>query len=224
MVAISSGFLALAISLIFWPIARLAVTVAHEGGHAMTASMMGGSVTAISVSRKTGGLTETRGVGPVGSFFTAIAGYIGPSVFGLFGAALLVEGQVRAVLWISAVFLAMALLQSKNFGTAFVVICVGALLYWAIRYATEPQQTFFAYTWIWFLLIGGFGGVIALQGIRAGGADTSSDAYLLRRMTYLPSSLWSGFFWLATLAALVYGAGLLLGVVTLEVGTVTIGQ
>ena len=39
---------------------------------------------------------------------------------------------------------------------------------------------------------------------------------VLRNMTWLPASVWSGFFWLAALIALVFGAGILLHLVDLH--------
>jgi divalent metal cation (Fe/Co/Zn/Cd) transporter len=93
------------------------------------------------------------------------------------------------------------------------VLLTGAVIVAILRYASTGQQIFFAYTWIWVLLIGGFVNVLVLQHLRGRGGDTSSDAYALRKLTFLPASLWSGVFWLGTLVAFVYGAGILLGMV-----------
>lgn len=215
-VAVGAGLLAFGLSLIVWPIVRFAVTIAHEGGHALTASMMGGSVDSIHVHRK--GHPDGLGVtyfrsGPVGTFFALLAGYIGPSAFGLGGAVLLTAGRVTVVLWLSLFFLALALFQAGNLLGRFAMIVIGAVIVLVMRYGSAGQQVFFAYTWIWFLLFGGFGHVLVLQQGRKEGGDTGSDAYQLRRMTFLPASLWSGFFWLLTLGALLYGGGILLGIV-----------
>src|SRR5205814_8719424 len=107
-VVVMSGLVALVLSLIVWPVVRFAVTIAHEGGHALTASMMGGTVRSIHVYRNKDprgrGLTTWSGVGPVGRFFTTLAGYVGPSIFGLGGSVLLAGGHSAAVLWLSLRF------------------------------------------------------------------------------------------------------------------------
>jgi hypothetical protein len=210
---VGAGFLAFAVSLIVWPIVRFAITIAHEGGHAVTASMMGGKVNSIKLHRTGGGVTHFKDTGPFGTFLTALAGYTGPSIFGLIGAMLLSKGHVDAVLYLSLFFLVLALLRTGNFFGGLAVVLTGAMVFVVARYGSSGQQTFFAYTWVWFLLFGGFGHVLALQRLRGEGKDDSSDAFQLKAMTFLPASLWSGFFWLGSLAALVYGGGILLGLV-----------
>jgi hypothetical protein len=213
---ICAGLVALAASLALWPIMRFIITIAHEGSHAITGSMMGATIAKIEIFRSRpgqprGATSYTKTAGPFGMFLTTMAGYLGPSVFGLGGALLLAAGHTEAVLSISVIFLFIALLNTGNAIGQIATIMVGAAIILIIRNASPGQQTFFAYVWIWFLLIGGFGHVLAFQSERRSGDDTGSDAYRLRLMTFLPASLWSGFFWLATLAALIYGGGILLG-------------
>jgi hypothetical protein len=212
LVVVGSGLLALLLSLIIWPIVRFAITLAHEGGHAFTASLMGGAVDSIHLYRNDDsrgrGKTYFRDVGPFGRFWTALAGYLGPSAFGLLGVVLLVYNRVNVVLWLSLVFLVLALMQSGNLLGFVTSVATGAIVVMVLKYGSPGQETLFAYTWIWFLLFGGFGHVIAVL-------SGSGDAHELRAMTFLPVSLWSGFFWLTTLGALVYGGGVLLGVVNL---------
>jgi hypothetical protein len=210
---IGAGLVALALSLVLWPIVHFAVTLAHEGGHALTASLMGGRVESLKMFGSGGpgyGATAVGGVGWLGSVFTAFAGYVGPSVFGIGGAMLLSHGRVRAALWATLFLLALALLSSGNLVARVTIVAVGALVAVVLAKASAGQTTFFAYTWIWLLLLGGFGHVLVFVEQGRGLKDTSSDAYHLRRLTLLPSSLWSGVFWLGSLCALVYGAGLLL--------------
>jgi hypothetical protein len=216
LVVVGAGLLALVIAVIAWPIVGFAITVAHEGGHAFTGALMGGAVTSVTMDRHQGGLTKVQGIGPFATLLFFLAGYLGPSVFGLAGAILLTKGQVSVVLWLSLVFLALALLQSRNLVSIVATIATGAVVGAVLRYASAGQQTFFAYTWIWFLLIGGWGHVILLQALRRGGPDPGSDALQLRKLTFLPASLFSGVFWLGSLAALIYGAGVLLGIVQLD--------
>lgn len=210
LVAVTSGLVALVLSLIVWPLVLFAVIIAHEGGHALTASMMGGTVDSIHVYGKNDprgrGLTTHSGLGPLGRFFTTLAGYVGPSIFGLGGAVLLAGGHSVAVLWLSLVFLLLALLQMGNVLGRVATVATGAVLVLVLRYASPDGRTFFAYTWVWFLLFGGFGHVIAT-------GWHSGDATTLRKRTLVPAVLWSALFGLATLAALGYGAGILLNLV-----------
>ncbi|MET7397871.1 M50 family metallopeptidase [Dactylosporangium sp. NPDC005572] len=211
LVVIGAGLTAFAVSVVVWPVVHVLITLAHEGGHAMAVSLMGGSVKSLKALRPQGGVTTFTGLGPLGRFVTALAGYVGPSAFGLAGAYLLSRGQVRTVLWISVVLLLMALFAAGSFYTRFAIIAIGAVIVMVMRKASDGQEAFFAYTWIWFLLFGGFIHVLAFQNLRHAGPDKSSDAYVLRQLTFLPASLWSGLFWLASLTALVYGGGILLG-------------
>jgi hypothetical protein len=208
----ASAAVALVLALIFWPVVRYGSTMAHEGGHAFTASLFGGRVSRITIRRGGGGRTNWTS-SDAAAFVATLAGYLGPSVFGLFGALLLVRGHVTAVLWLSVVLLFAALLLAGTWWTRLTLVVMGALIVFVLRTTSAGQQTFFAYTWVWFLLIAGFGDVLVLQNIRSGGKDVRSDAYKLRTMTYLPASLWSGLFWIATLATLVIGGAILFGAV-----------
>jgi hypothetical protein len=208
---LGTGLLALVLALFTWPIMKHTITLAHEGGHALFVKLSGGTVESVKVNRGTSSGTSFAGLGGLGRFVSALAGYLGPSLFGLAGAVLLTRGRTVAVLWLSLAFLALMMLVVANLFGAVVLVGTGGLLVLAARYATGEAQTVAAYTWVWFLLIGGFLHVLDFRRERAKGPDTGSDAVQLRRMTYLPAPLWVGFFWLATLAALLYGAAVLLG-------------
>lgn len=207
-----SGMLALVLSVLVWPVVMFLTTIAHEGGHAFTGSLMGGTVKHIRIHRTGGGVTRFEdGIGPVAFFLAALAGYAGPSVFGLIGAMLLARGQVSVVLWLSLVFLAMALLSTNNWFGGVLIVVVGAVVVLVIRFATGGERTFFTYTWIWLLLFGGFAHVLKMQILRGKGGDIV-DLGVLRDKTLLPRSLWSGFYWLFSLVVMVVGGGILLGI------------
>ena len=211
---IGSGLVALVVSVGLWPLTSFAITIAHEGGHAFTASLMGGTIDSIEVNSRrnsTRGATGVREIGPFGKFLTGLAGYVGPSIFGLVGTLLLVADKVVDVLWLSLFFLLLALVQMRNLLGAVAVVITGGIIVLALR-AGGGVQAFLTYMWIWFLLLGGFGHVAALQRARAQNPDTGSDAYRLRQLTHLPSSLFLGFFWLFSLLSLLYGGVLLLGI------------
>lgn len=210
---IGSGLLALALSVVVWPVTKFATTLAHEGGHALAASTMGGTVDSIRLNGDGSGATNVGGLGWFGKVFTGLAGYLGPSAFGLAGAVLLADDRVAVVLWLTLFFLVLALLQIGRIVGAVVVVAIGTIVVLVLRYASAGQQTWFAYTWVWFLLLSGFRHVITLQRLRKLGPDSRSDAYELRTRTHLPARLWSGLFWPATLVGLGYGAAILLDLV-----------
>jgi hypothetical protein len=216
MLVVGTAVLALVALLTLWPIVGHSVTAAHEGGHALIGSLVGGTVKSVTLNRDNSGLTAVAGPGGLGIVLVALAGYLGPSLFGLLGALLLTQGQSTAVLWLSVAFLVILLFQVVNLFGFLVVIATGAAMVMVMRTDSAAVQTVFAYTWIWFLLFGGFRDVLGLRRLRQkakrkGGRDESSDAFGLRKLTYLPAGLWMAVFWLGSLTALVFGAAMLLG-------------
>ena len=209
---VGSGMLALVLSVTVWPIFVFVVRIAHEGGHALTGSLLGGTVKSIKIGGRFKGETALEGLGPVGGFLSLAVGFAGPSIFGLIGAMLLAHGQLTVVLWLSLVFLALALLSTSNWFGGVVIVLVGAVIVLVIRYATGGERTFFAYTWIWLLLFGGVADVLTVQALRRRGGKVE-ELNLLRAKTFVPTSLWSGFYWLFSVVVLVVGGGILLGIV-----------
>jgi hypothetical protein len=206
-----AGMLALVLSVVVWPVVTVLVTIAHEGGHAVTGSLMGGTVKSMRIDLKSSGSTSLGGLGPLGGFLATLAGYAGSSIFGLIGAMLLADGRVSVVLWLSLVLLVLAFLATSNWFGRVGIVLVGALIALVIRYATGGERMFFAYTWIWLLLLGGFADVLTMQALRKKGGKIA-DLGLLRDKTYMPTSLWSGFYWLLSVVVLVVGGGILLGI------------
>jgi hypothetical protein len=191
-----------------WPLTRYVVTIAHEGGHAITGAIRGRSVRSIAIYANGDGLTE---FGKPATALMALSGYLGPSVFGLLGALMVGRVPGIAVLVIALVFLVLMLLQANTFVGIVAALASGGILYAATR-ASSTTQTVAAYTLVWFLLIGGFWRVVERNAQRRGGAEVG-DAVALRGMTHLPAGLWMGVWWLLTLGALVLGAGLMLGLI-----------
>jgi hypothetical protein len=208
-----TGLVAAAIAGGAWVVVRAAVTVAHEGGHALTAAAVGGRVVDINIYRHGGGLTNAKiAESHQGKrFLFYLAGYIGPSLFGVAGAILLSTGRVRAALWLSLVLVACGLWLAKGWFSVGAMAAVGGLIFLIIRYAGAGAQTFLTYTWVWFLLIGGIRGVFVLAEIRASGKDTDSDAYELSKLTSLPAAIFVGFFALVGFVALVAGGLIMAG-------------
>ncbi|AHH95037.1 M50 family metallopeptidase [Kutzneria viridogrisea] len=194
-----------------WRITRNAVTIAHEGGHALVALLTGRRLTGIQLHSDTSGLTLTRGKprGP-GMVLTAAAGYVTPSLLGLGAAALIAAGQTTVLLWAIIVLLAAMLVMIRNvFGVVSVVV-TGALVFAVSWYTSVQVQAAFGYVAAWFLLLGGVRPVFELQRKRRRGRAPDSDADQLARLTGIAGTLWVLLFGAVTIASLVVGATLLL--------------
>jgi hypothetical protein len=196
-----------------WRTTRHAVTIAHEGSHGVAAVLSGRRLAGIRVHSDTSGLTLSRGrrTGP-GMAVTALAGYVGPALLGLGAAWLLSQRHALAVLWLAVLLLALLLLQIRNFYGLWSVLVAGVGVFAVTWWGSEPVQSGVAYAGTWFLLLAAPRPVLELQGQRRRGRARDSDADLLARLTPLPGLAWVGVFLLVTGAALVVGAGWLLGV------------
>jgi Peptidase M50B-like len=197
--------LAVVIAQFLWPCAEHVNVMAHEGAHAMTASVLGFPVLGIRLNPDATG--ETSYFAPAYGLrrvAVSFVGYLGPSAFGLGAAKLIVRGHIIAVLWLSVVFLVLLLLNlaPPSFGfvsvpAAIVVLCV------LIRYGSAGLDVVMAYSVTWLLL---------LSGVRVAVQDGASagDAATLRTLTRLPRLLWA-LLWLAvTLEAVLIGGRILL--------------
>jgi peptidase M50B-like protein len=145
------------------------------------------------------------------AFLVGLCGYAGPPVLGVVGAILLSTGRVPAVLWLSLVLLACVLWLATDWYSRIATAVLAGLILLVLRIAGPGAQTFFAYTWIWFLLIGGLRNVFELSALRATGKDTFSDAFKLGKMTYLPAAIFVAFFAILGFAALVAGGLIMAG-------------
>jgi hypothetical protein len=195
-----------------WRIARNAITIAHEGGHALAAVLTGRRLTGIRLHSDTSGLTLSAGrpSGP-GMIFTLLFGYIAPSLVGLGGAWLLGGNRITLLLWIAVVLLLAILVMIRNVFGAVSIVVTTAIVLAVSWYATPQVQAVFAYTGVWFLLIGGVRPVRELQKLRSRGRMPESDADQLAHVTHLPAIFWVAVFGAVNLAALVLGVFLLAG-------------
>lgn len=189
-----------------WRVARNAVTIAHEGGHALAALVTGRRLSGIRLHADTSGVTVSYGKPyGFGMVLTAASGYIAPSLFGLGGAALLGMGHITALLWVCVGLLALMLLMLRNFYGLLSVLAVGALAFVVSWFATARIQSGFAYLAVWFLLLGGVRPVFELQWQRRGGRAPNSDADQLGKLTKLPAGLWVFVFVVVALGSVVLG-------------------
>lgn len=209
-----TGLLALAVVVtrVPWRIGRNAITIAHEGGHALAAVLTGRRLQGIRLHSDTSGLTLSSGrpTGP-GMVFTLLAGYLAPSLIGLGGAWLLGGNRITLLLWIAvALLLAMLVMIRNVFGIVSIVVTTGVVL--GVSWAASPQvQAAFAYTGVWFLLLGGVRPVGELQTLRRRGQLPQSDADQLAWITRVPALVWVGLFGVVNIVALLAGAALLTG-------------
>lgn len=193
-----------------WRVVRNAVTIAHEGGHAAAAVLTGRRLRGIRLHSDTSGLTIMKGKPTgLGMVITLFAGYATPSLLGIGGAALLAQGHTRLLLWITVLLLVPILIMIRNFYGLLLVVATGAAVFAVSWYATAPWQALFAYSGVWFLLIGGVRPVVEVQLHRRRGSGGRSDPDQLAGITHLPGGFWVFVFLLWTLGAVLAGAYLL---------------
>jgi hypothetical protein len=195
-----------------WRIARNAITIAHEGGHALVALLTGRKLRGIRLEFDTSGLTLSAGrpTGP-GMMLMLLAGYLAPSLIGLAGAWILGGNRITLLLWVAVVLLLLMLINIRNLFGAVSVVITGVIVFAVSWYASPQVQAAFAYAGVWFLLIGGLRPVGELQRLRSRGRMPESDADQLGYITHVPAIFWVGFFGLVNLAALVIGTFMLAG-------------
>ena len=217
-----------------WRRTRIAITIAHEGGHAAVSLLSGRKLEGIRLHADTSGETVSRGrrKGP-GIVLTALAGYLTPPLLGAGAAALLGDGRVTLLLALLLVLLAATLLMIRNWYGLLAMLITGGAVVAVIVLADPALRAAFGYATAWFLLFGGVRPVFELARSRrgqprrqpaplppgyrpppgrlAGGRPNAgnSDADQLRWLTGVPAGVWVTLFALVALGALVLGARLL---------------
>jgi hypothetical protein len=182
-----------------WALVKHFPVMAHEGGHAITATIMGFGVRKVELKRNGNGLTGFRvpAVGGKG-VFTRFAGYLGPSAFGLAAAGLIKLGFIIAVLWLAVIFLLILLLKvlrTFSFGLISVPVVIGLFVILDL-YASVSLQVAMAYVITWVLLLSGFS-------IAVNHWTGARDALDLKNRTHLPRWLWA-ILWVAGSFGAVY--------------------
>jgi hypothetical protein len=198
----------LAVPLFF--VTKFATVVAHEGGHAIVATLLFRKVRRIGFDSSGGGGTDVAP--PVPWLFNiaiGAAGYLGPSMFGLLAVEVLVRGAPEVVLWMSVVFLLVMLFVVRGgVGLVLVPALTAAIVLIAVK-THPPLQTLFAHMWVWFLLIAPVERMLLLVR-RRDYRLPDNDTAKLGKWTPLPAEIWSLALLAGTIAALVYGGSLLL--------------
>ena len=146
---------------------RIAITIAHESGHAAASLLSGRRLEGIRLHADTSGETVSRGRrnGP-GIVITALAGYVTPPLLGVGACALLAAHRVTLLLSLLLLLLAVTLVMVRNwYGVLSVLVTAGALV--AVSWLADPAlRAAFAYAVAWFLLFGGVRPVVELARTR----------------------------------------------------------
>ncbi len=201
---------ALVAVIVVWPAVRMVVTVCHEAGHGVAATLTGRSLRGIRLHSDTSGVTVTRGR-PTGAgmVLTLLAGYPAASVVGLVAAWLAGAGHPVGMLWLLVALLGVMVMKIRNLYGGLVVVGLGGALGLATWYAPTHVLVWLAYGLAWLLLFAGPRPVVelALSRRRATGG---SDAAQLARLTHLPRLVWIGLWLAATTGSLVLGTAWML--------------
>jgi hypothetical protein len=205
----TAALLAWVLAVPLFAVTRFVTVVAHEGGHAIVAVALLRAVHAIRFDRRGGGVTVyERPMWPFGVLISA-AGYLGPSLFGLLAAWLLIRDETAAVLWGSIAFLAVMLLVVRGIVGLLLVPTLAVLLYQVAVKAEPPAQALFAHVWTWFLLISAVQRMLLFMS-HASYNGKGNDAEQLSGYTLLPKALWGLLLLAGTIAALAWGGAMLL--------------
>lgn len=187
-----------------WPVTRNVVTIAHEGGHALVAALVGRRLAGIQLHSDTSGVTVSSGKPHgFGMVLTAAAGYTAPSLLGLGAAALLSRGKILTLLWLATLLLAVMFILIRNIYGAFTVALTGGALFAISWWTPSVVQGAFALLLMWVMLLAGPRPVWELQSKRRAGQAPESDADQLAALTGIPGLLWVGLFGAVTIASLV---------------------
>lgn len=194
-----------------WRLLRPIVTIAHEGGHVVTALLAGRRLAGVRLHADASGLTVSRGrpTGP-GMVVMLLAGYVTPCLLGLVAAVLVDANQHQLILALSVAALAALLVTVRNvFGVVVIVLTAAALV--AAGFAAPAWvQRASAAVLAWFLLFGGLRSIGDLRRSRRRTRSRASDADQLARLTRVPAAVWIGVFVLAAGGAIVAAGALLL--------------
>ncbi len=193
-----------------WRVLRTVVTIAHEGGHVVTAVLAGRRLAGMRLHSDASGLTVSRGPSNgAGMVVMLLAGYTTPCVLGL-GAAMLVAADRHRLILASGVLLLGALLVTVRnlFGATAIVVTGGALVAAGFS-APVAVQRGGAAVLAWFLLFGGLRSVADLRRSRRRTRAQDSDADQLARLTPLPAAVWVLVFGLVAVGAIVAAVAVL---------------
>lgn len=204
-VAIGSALIAVLLIAGTWWAVGQALTLAHEGGHALVSVLLGTDVQDVRVWRNREGLTTTAGADRVTRVITGMAGYLAPPAFGLAAVVLIVLGYAVAVLWITVVLLVLVLTVAGTWFTRFAIVMTGLAFGLLLGTESDGLLLWAACVWAWILLLGGL--VHAIQHFGVGG-----DHHNLRELTWIPVWIWSLLFTAVAAATLACAVAWMTGI------------
>jgi hypothetical protein len=179
-----------------WELLQHFPVMAHEGMHGIVTSLSGGRVVGIELKENGDGATTFSSGSPL---LVWLAGYPGPSAFGLGAARLIQFGHIIVVLWLTMFLLGLLLLMLKpSFGYVTVPLA-GFLIFLVLKHMSKPAEILAAYGITWLLLLSAVR-MVVVHGVNA------SDAGKLSDKTNIPRLIWSALWLAGTLAAVVIGA------------------
>jgi hypothetical protein len=206
----SAALLSWVIAVPLWFVGKYVLVIAHEGGHALLAKLLFRKLHSIRFDRDGGGVTAPASEVPwLFNILIFLAGYLGPSMFGLFGAWLLVRGQTMMVLWASMAFLVLMLFAVRGLLGWLTVPGLIVVLYLVTMRVDPPLQTLYTHMWVWFLLIGAVQRMLHFVLDRQYENGTNDSTHLAD-LTLVPSAIWAYVFLAGTIGALAYGGAMLL--------------
>jgi hypothetical protein len=194
-----------------WRVARHGVTIIHEAGHGLGATLTGRRLAGIRLHSDTSGVTVSVGRprGP-GMAITLLAGYLSPALLGLGAAWLVGVGHASGLLWSLLAILALVLVQIRNWFGLWTVLLAGFGVFALTWWLPSPWQAIAATALSAFLLVAAVRAVFELQGARRRERSGDTDADQLGRISSTPAILWVGVFLVVTVAAAALGGALLL--------------
>jgi Peptidase M50B-like len=185
-----------------WQVVRHFAVMAHEGAHAIVGLALFRDVGGIVLNRNATGATNVGPAGGLSGCLVGLAGYLGPSGFGL-GAAKLIQLRLTGLVLWGLLFLLLVLLIALRWSFGVIsVLVAGAIVFVIGRFTPMTVQVVASYSITWLLLLSGVRRVIEV-------GASSEDGAALRGITHLPGALWFALWLAATLAAVVVG-GLML--------------
>ncbi|NYD35469.1 M50 family metallopeptidase [Actinomycetospora corticicola] len=203
-VVYGAGFIALLLVVFTGSWAGSIPTLVHEGAHALMNVLTFRGLRGIHLSDGGGGFTESgTGEWGVGLYLTVPAGYLGPPLVGLGGAAVLADGNAWGVLVAVIVILALTFLAAANALANLVSLVAVVGLVLVLWLGSDVLQVALAAVVVWWLLLGGVRASVIMS------RRAPSDAARMQSLTLLPALVWQTF-WVTVAVVCLYAGGRLL--------------
>lgn len=200
-VLVVAAAIAVSVPRVTWRWFGLYVTFVHELGHALAALMTGRVVRGIRLRLDHSGEMISAGRGRGGSIWSGFWGYPAPAVAGALMIWAASAGWAGAALSLGAALLLVSLLFIRNGWGMLIALACAAVAQALVVYLPRANVGVVVLVLGIALLVGAVRDWFKVAAVHGGRGDRrNSDAYLLSRMSGVPSFLWlTGF-------ALVIGA------------------